>query len=284
MSRGRGMQASKGETLGLSHMKTPFFALTHHWGLTRELVRSEIVGRYRGAAFGLMWSLISPFLMLAVYAVAFGEILKGRWPQGAHAEAPFALILFTGIVVHGFFGECLTRAPRLMLDNANYVKKVVFPLEVLPWSMVLSGLFHMLMNLLVLCILCAAFLERVPFTVIYLPIILIPLIMMTLAVSWVVASLGVYLRDLSMVTPVISTMMFFLSSAIIPVDAVPEKFQAVFKLNPLTFFIDQARAVSLWGQSPDWKNLALFTLGSLLAAFLAVAWFRRISKGFADVL
>lgn len=267
-----------------SLLSSPFLAFTHHWSLTRELARSEIVGRYRGANFGLLWSLISPFLILGIYAVAFGEILKGRWPQQTAIDAPFSLILFIGIVIHGFFGECFSRAPRLMIDHANYVKKVVFPLEILPWSMVLSGLFHALMNLAVFVILCVIFLDKITPWLLFLPLLLIPLVLMTLAVSWVVASLGVYLRDLSQVTPVISTALFFLSSAIIPVEAVPERFQSIYRLNPLTFIIDQARAVALWGHAPDWMGLAIFTVCAFLAAYLAAIWFRKVSKGFADVL
>lgn len=263
---------------------SPFLAFTSHWDLTRELARSEIAGRYRGANFGLLWSLLSPFLILAIYAVAFGEILKGRWPQATAHTAPFSLVLFIGIVIHGFFGECFSRAPRLMLDHANYVKKVVFPLEVLPWSMVLSSLFHAVMSLSVFVLLCLIMLDRITPYFFLLPLVFVPLVFMTLATSWVVASLGVYLRDLSQVTPVISTALFFLSSAIIPVEAVPQRFQLIYRLNPLTFIIDQARNVALWGQAPDWFGLAVYTLVSFLAAYLSVIWFRKVSRGFADVL
>lgn len=275
---------AKATVLRHSLPSSPFLAFTHHWSLTRELARSEIAGRYRGANFGLFWSLISPFLILGIYAVAFGEILKGRWPQQTAIEAPFSLVLFIGIVIHGFFGECFSRAPRLMIDHANYVKKVVFPLEVLPWSMVLSGLFHALMNLAVFVLLCLFFLDKITPWFLLLPLVLVPLILMTLAVSWIMASLGVYLRDLSQVTPVISTALFFLSSAIIPVEAVPERFQLIYRLNPLTFIIDQARALALWGHAPDWMGLAIFTLCGFVAAYLAAIWFRKVSKGFADVL
>lgn len=262
----------------------PFLAFTRHWSLTRELVRSEVLGRYRGASFGLLWSLISPFLMLAVYTIAFGEILKGRWPQAPESNAEFSLILFLGIIVHGFFAECFIRAPQLMLANSNYVKRVVFPLEILTWSMVLSAMFHAAMNLLVFALLSLLVYQQLSAHVVLLPLVLLPLVLMTVAVSWLMASLGVYVRDVAQVTPVIATAMFFLSSAIIPIQAVPERFRLVFELNPLTFFIDQARAVALWGQMPDWIGLGWYTAASLLACYLAIAWFRRTSKGFADVL
>lgn len=262
----------------------PFSAFTRHRDLTRELVRSEVLGRYRGASFGLMWSLISPFLMLMVYTIAFGEILKGRWPQAPESNAEFSIILFLGIIVHSFFAECFTRAPRLMLENSNYVKRVVFPLEILPWAMAMSALFHTAMNIAVFLLLSLLVYQDLSVYAVLLPLVFIPLILMTIAISWLVASLGVYMRDISQVTPVLATAMFFLSSAIIPMEAVPEKFRLVFHLNPLTFFINQARDVALWGKPPDWTALAIWTAGSLLAAYIAYAWFRKTSKGFADVI
>lgn len=264
--------------------RNPFAAFGRHRNLTRELVRNEILGRYRGASFGMLWSLLSPFLMLLVYTLAFGSILKGRWPQAGDSHAEFGLVIFVGIFVHGFFGECFTRAPRLMLENANYVKRVVFPLDILPWTLVLSALFHLAMNVLVFCLLSFFVYQQLSPLVVLLPVVLAPLVLVTVAVCWIVSSLGVYLRDIAQVAPVVSTAMFFLSSAIIPVQAVPEQYRIVFHLNPLTFFIDQARAVALWGQQPDWVGLAWYGLGGLVAVFLAHAWFRRTSRGFADVL
>lgn len=268
----------------LMRSRNPFAAFGRHRNLTRELVRNEILGRYRGASFGMLWSLLSPFMMLVVYTIAFGSILKGRWPQVGDTHAEFGLVIFVGIFVHAFFGECFTRAPRLMLENGNYVKRVVFPLDILPWTMVLSGLFHLAMNVLVFCLLSFFVYRQLSPMVLLLPLVLAPLVLFTVAVSWVTASLGVYLRDIAQVAPVVSTAMFFLSSAIIPLDAVPPRYQLVFKLNPLTFFIDQARAVALWGQQPDWAGLGWWTLGGMAAVYVAHACFRRTSRGFADVL
>ncbi|GHD71420.1 transport permease protein [Luteimonas padinae] len=268
----------------LMRSRNPFAAFGRHRNLTRELVRNEILGRYRGASFGMLWSLLSPFLMLVVYTVAFGSILKGRWPQAGDTHAEFGLVIFVGIFVHGFFAECFTRSPRLMLENANYVKRVVFPLDILPWTMALSALFHLAMNVLVFCLLSFFVYRQLSPLVLLLPLVLAPLAMLTVAVCWVTSSLGVYLRDIAQVTPVVATAMFFLSSAIVPVQAVPERYQLLFQLNPLTFFIDQARNVALWGRQPDWSALGLFALAGLVAMFAAHAWFQRTSRGFADVL
>lgn len=262
----------------------PFAALGRHHGLTRELTRRDILGRYRGANFGLLWSLIGPLMMLVIYTITFGEIMQGRWQKASGATADFGIVLFIGIIVHGFFAECFARSPRLMLDNVNYVKRVVFPLHVLPWSIVLSALFHLGMNLVVFVLLNVLFFGSFSPHIVFLPLVLAPLVMLTIAVSWVVASLGVYVRDISQAVPVIATGMFFLSSAIIPLEAVPPRYRIFFELNPLTFFIDQARNVALWNTMPDWVGLAKYTLIGLLAMYLAYAWFRVTSKGFADVL
>ncbi|MEP6633539.1 MAG: ABC transporter permease, partial [Luteimonas sp.] len=210
-------------------LASPFTAFTRHWNLTSELVRSEVLGRYRGANFGLLWSLISPFLMLGVYTVAFGGIMKSRWPQMPDSKASFSIILFLGIIVHSFFAECFTRAPQLMLGNANYVKRVVFPLEILPWAMILSALFHMAMNVAVFMLLNLLVYHQLSPYVVFLPLVILPLVLMTVAVSWVLASLGVYVRDIAQVTPVIATAMFFVSSAIMPLSAVPDRYRWLFE-------------------------------------------------------
>ena len=262
----------------------PFRALGQDRSLTAQLAWRDILGRYRGANFGLFWSLIGPLMMLAIYALAFGHILGSRWVRSEGEAANFAIVLFMGIIVHGFFAECVSRAPLLMQANANYVKKVIFPLPVLPWSVVWSALFHMGMNLLVLVLLAALAYGIFSWYIVLLPLVLAPLVMLTIAATWVVASLGVYLRDISQAVPVVVTGMWFLSSAIIPGESVPEQYRLVFHLNPLTFFIDQARNVALWQVLPDWQGLAAYAVGGLVAMYLAYGWFKLTSRGFADVL
>lgn len=262
----------------------PFSAFGRHWTLTRELARRDILGRYRGANFGLLWSLLSPLLILIIYSVAFGEIMKSRWQVASGATTDFAPVLFIGILVHGFFAECLSRSPRLMQDNVSYVKRVVFPLHVLSWSVVLSALFHLAMNTVVFLLLAGLVFRDLSPLVVLLPVVLLPLVLLTVATSWFVASLGVYVRDIQQVVPVLTTAMFFLSSAVIPIEVVPSRFKWVFNANPLTFFIDQARNVALWGVQPDWAGLAGFMGAGLVLMYLAYAWLKLTSRGFSDVL
>lgn len=255
-----------------------------HRSLTFELSQREVLGRYRGASFGLLWSLISPFLMLLVYTLAFGFVMKGRWPGSTGSTTDFALILFAGLTVHGFFAECFTRAPQLIVSNTGYVKRVVFPLDILVWSMTFSALFHLLMNMVVLLLLQLFIKGSVPATAALLPLVVMPLVVLTVGIGWIVSSLGVYLRDIGQIAGVIAAAMLFLSSAIVPVESVPESYRIVFELNPLTFIIDQVREVVIWGRLPDWAGLGIYTLIACTVALLGHRMFNKLRVGFADVL
>lgn len=255
-----------------------------HRSLILELAKREILGRYRGAGFGLVWSLLSPFLMLGVYTLAFGYILKSRWPGATGNTADYALLLFLGLVTHGFFAECMTRSPGLITGSTNLVKKIVFPLEVLPWTLMLSALFHALANTLVYVVLNIALRGDLPPTLPLLPLVLMPLALVALGTAALLSSLSVFLRDIGQVVGVLSTAMLFLSSAIVPVDTLPVEYQGIFRANPLTFIIDQVREVAFWGRAPDWRGLLEYLLGALLFAWGAHAVFQKIRRGFADVL
>ncbi|HET7331041.1 MAG TPA: ABC transporter permease, partial [Dyella sp.] len=213
----------------------PFKALTSRRTLTFELTKRDILGRYRGASFGLFWSLLSPFLMLLIYTFAFGFVFKSKWPHEAGGDHPYAIILYMGLIVHGFFAECLTRSPMLITSNTNLVKRVVFPLEILPWSIMLSALFHVGMNLLVFAVLRMALEHNLCLGMLWLPVVFIPLLPLALGVCWFFSSFGVYLRDVSQITGVLSTAMLFVSSAMIPVNSLPSNYRWVFDINPLTF-------------------------------------------------
>ena len=262
----------------------PFQPFLDHRSLLWEMTKRDVLGRYRGASFGLLWALLSPFLMLCVYTVAFGFVLKSRWPHAEDTKASFALILYIGLIVHGFFAECLVRAPQLVLSNPNFVKRVIFPLDVLPVSMVLSATFHALINIVVFAILHAITAGPPPWTIVFFPLVMLPLIVLAAGVAWFLASLGVYLRDVNQVMGVVATALLFLSSAIVPVDALPQKFHTLFELNPLTFIIDQARDVALWGVLPDWAGLGLYGLVAVGVLYCGSLWFGATRGGFADVL
>jgi len=262
----------------------PFDAFTRHASLTWELAKRDVLGRYRGASFGLLWSLISPLLLLLIYTFAFGTVMGWRWPEVESGNASFSIVLFVGLIVHGFFAECLTRSPLLVAGQPNLVKRVVFPLDLLPWPLVLSAAFHAMTNLAVFLVLQAAFDGGVQLTALWFPLVMLPLLLLALAVAWCLAALGVYLRDIGQVMPLASVALLFLSTALVPPSAVPEDYRLVFALNPLSFIIDQARAVLISGVAPDLAGLALYAAVALVLASLARLFFLRLRRGFADVL
>lgn len=270
--------------LGVLSLTGPFEAWTRHRNLLLEMTRRDIQGRYRGASFGLLWSLLSPFLMLVVYTLAFGYVLKARWPGAGMDTADFSMLLFLGLIVHGTYAECLIRAPSLIVGNVNLVKKIVFPLDVLPWMSVLSAAFHACTNMLVFLVLNLIMRGEIYIQALCVPLILVPLMLIALGTSWMLSALGVFLRDIGQITGVAATALLFLSSAIVPVQTLPEKYQFIFYCNPLTFIIDQVREVAFFGRWPDWIGLGMYGLGALLFAYFGYAVFQKTRRGFADVL
>lgn len=252
--------------------------------LIRQMARREVVGRYRGSFLGLFWSLVNPMLLLGVYTFVFSVVFKARW--GASYEGgqfEFATVLFCGLIVFTFFSECVSRAPGLILTNPNYVKKVIFPLEILPWTVAASALFHACVSTLIL-LAVVALTGQVHWTTVFLPLLWAPLVLLVVGLSWLLASLGVFVRDINQVVGFVLTAMLFLSPIFYPVSALPESMQPVLLANPLTFVIEQSRGAVLWGKMPDWQGLGLYTLAALGVAWGGFAWFQRTRHGFADVL
>ncbi len=262
----------------------PFDALIRYRSLTWELAKRDVLGRYRGASFGMLWSLISPFLMLVVYTFAFGGVMQARWVATSNSTTPFAIILFVGLIVHGFFAECLTRAPTLVVSQPNFVKRVIFPLHILPWPAILSALFHTFTNIAVFLILAPILGGVLHWTILLFPLVMLPLVVLMLGVMSFMAAVGVYLRDIGQVTSVVATAALFLSTAIMPLEAVPESFRWIYVGNPLTFIIDQSRAVMLWGRQPDWLGLGLYLLVALMVCQAGHWFFQKTRRGFGDVL
>ena len=256
--------------------------------LILQMSRREVVGRYKGSVMGLLWSFLNPLFMLAVYTFFFAVVFKSRWDAapsgGEESKTLFAVLLFVGMIVHGLFAEVLNRAPSLILGNVNYVKKVVFPLEILPVISMGSALFHSVVSLGVLLLVFVAFNHFLHWTVVFLPLIFLPLIIFTLGVAWMLASLGVFVRDVGQTIGLAMTVMMFLSPVFYPITALPERLRPWMLANPLTFIIEQARAVLIWGQMPNWSGLLIYTAVSTVVAWLGFAWFQKTRKGFADVL
>lgn len=259
-------------------------SLFRNRALVASLVRREVVGRYRGSAMGLLWSFFNPVLMLAVYTFVFSVVFKARWSGGSDSRTEFALVLFAGLMVYNLFAECVNRAPGLVLANVNYVKKVVFPLEILPVVALGSATFHLLVSLGVWLLFFLLFFGLPGWTVLLLPLVLAPLALVTLGISWFLSSLGVYLRDVSQVVGVVTTVLMFMSPIFYPISALPEGFQPLMQASPLTLVVEQTRDVLIWHKPIEPATWLLQMTVAALVAWLGYLWFQRTRKGFADVV
>ncbi len=261
-------------------------SLIHNRELIYQMIRREVTGRYRGSIMGMVWSFFNPLFMLAVYTFVFSVVFKARWGEsGAEASrSQFALLLFMGMIVHSILAEVLNQAPSIIRNNTNYVKKVVFPLEILPVVTMGSTLFHAFVSLLVLLATYMVVNGSLHWTVVCIPLVWLPLILTTLGLAWLLASLGVFLRDVSQVIGIVTTVLLFLAPVFYPLSAIPKAYQVWIMINPLTFIIQQSREVVIWGRLPDWKGLGLDLVFSSLVLWGGFWWFQKTRKGFADVI
>lgn len=271
----------------IEHAATPRELVASFWRnrhLVLTLARREVLGRYKGSLMGMIWPFLIPLLMLAVYTFVFSVVFKSRWQLQGDSMVEVALVLFAGLMVFNLFSECISRAPRLILSNVNYVKKVVFPLEILPLVNLAAALFQWLVSVTVWLVAYTVF-SGIPHpTVLLAPLMILPLLVLVAGLSWMLAALGVYLRDISQIIGVLITMMLFLSPIFYPVSAIPEKYQPLLYLNPLTFIIEQLRGALYWGIAPNLAAFALYTVLAFLFSFLCFVLFQKTRKGFADVL
>lgn len=269
----------------MAHHSIGFMSsLRNNFRLILRMVTREIIGRYRGSFLGLLWSFVTPVLMLAIYTFVFSFVFKARWGQEHSDQYQFALILFTGLIVYNLFSECISQAPGLILKNVNYVKKVVFPLEILPWVSLGSALFHAATSFFVLLFFLFISGHAFSLTVLWLPIIIFPFLLLIMGMSWFLAATGVFVRDITQVITMTLTVLLFMSPIFYPLSALPEPIRPYLFLNPITLIVEQVRTVLIWGLQPDWVSMGYYTLVAILITWSGWAWFNKTRKGFADVL
>jgi lipopolysaccharide transport system permease protein len=271
-----------------SHEISPLAMFTSLWRnrhLILQMTWREVAIRYRGSFLGLAWSFLNPLLMLVVYTFVFSVVFKSRWGvDGNESKADFAILLFAGMIVFGLFSETVNRASGSIVSNVNYVKKVVFPLEILPLVSLGSVLFHSLVSLVVLLLMQILVNHSLPWTSVLFPLVLLPLIFACMGVSWFLAALGVYARDVGQTTIVFTTVLLFLSAVFYPVSALPETYQGWLRLNPLVLIITESRKVLIFGSQPDWASLGIALLVGLGMSFAGFWSFQKMRRGFADVI
>ncbi|MDX2198875.1 MAG: ABC transporter permease [Phycisphaerae bacterium] len=272
--------------LRLLHPLTPLAAVWRARDLIWQLTARELSQRYRGTSLGLFWSLLSPLITLAIYTFVFGSILKLKYDiSHTGTQSEYALALFGGLIVYSVFQSVVGASPTLVLQNPSYVKRVVFPLEALPVVHLLAALAQFAISLAVLLVGCLLVFGKLSAGLFWTPLVLLPLAMLTLGVSWFLASVCVYARDLTQLVGVALSLLMLLTPIFYPLSNVPKEFQAAYLFcNPLAILVENSRRVLLYGLAPDWLPMLLVTVVSWIVMQLGFAWFMKTKRGFADVL
>ncbi|ANB61135.1 ABC transporter permease [Anoxybacteroides amylolyticum] len=256
-----------------------------HRSLIMQFIKREVRSRYQGSYLGIVWSFITPLMMLMIYTFVFSVVFKARWgTSSGNSKVEFALLLFSGLIVFNIFSEVVSRAPMLITSNVNYVKKVVFPLEILPIVILGSSLFHLGINIVILIMAILIFTGKIYWTVILLPLVLLPICLFTLGLGWFLSSLGVYIRDIGQVMSVVISALMFLSPIFYPISAIPKELQFLYYINPISYVVEDVRRITVWGLLPHWNWLIIGTVFGVITALLGLIWFKKTRGGFADVL
>jgi lipopolysaccharide transport system permease protein len=259
--------------------------LWRYRGLIAQFTRREIEGRYRSSFLGFAWSFVQPVVLLVIYTFVFGVVLKARWPDTRTDRlSEFGLVLFAGLIGFGIFSECVNRAATLIVSVPNYVKRVVFPLEVLPVSVLGSALFHAIVSLSVLLTANLFLYGQLPWTIVLIPIVILPLVLFSLGFGWFLASLGVFVRDLGHVIALVVQVLMFATPIFYPLEGIPSGLRPIVGMNPLTPVVENMRRVIFRAEPPGWPDLFAWTAVSAIVMLLGYAWFMKTKKAFADVI
>jgi len=262
----------------------PIRAFYEYRVLIFRLARREIAARYQGSALGAMWLVIAPLLQLLIYTFVFSIVFKAKWDLPVEGRLVFAVVFFSGLIVYNIFAECVNRGPRLILENPNYVKRLVFPLEIMPWVAAVSALFNFCIGLALLAVIYLIQFGIPPASALAVPLLIIPFVMMTIGLTYWLAATGVYLRDLAQIVVLITMLLMFVTPIFYSTDQVPESFRIFIEINPISSVLGQIRGCLFEAKWPDpvWFIAAFaFGWGVLYAGY---AWFTKTRKGFADVV
>jgi len=261
----------------------PFLAITRNWSLIRSMARRDVLSRYRGSFGGVFWTLLNPLLLMLTYFFVFGIVLQARFP-GDTSRSGFALYFLAGMLPWLPFSEAAGRAPFVMLEHRNFVKKLVFPLETLPVNQVLSGLATQAFALGVFLVILVIARGAVPVTVLWLPVLLVPQVLFTLGLCWFLAALGVFFRDLGQISGFLLTLWFFLTPICYPEASLPPAALDLLSMNPMFVLVRGFRAILLETTAPAFQPLWKLWLLSFAVFLLGHAWFYKLRKSFADVI
>lgn len=256
-----------------------------HKNLLYQFSKREIVSRYRGSVLGLAWTVLQPIFMLCVYTFVFSVVFNARWGNTqAGGKAEFALVLFVGIITFNIIGDTINAAPTIILSNVNLVKKVIFPLEILPVAKLVGVLVNALVGLMIALIGILLVWNKIPLTSLLFPLAWLPVLLFALGCSYFISALGVFIRDVQPTVALLVTVLFFLSPIFYPLESVPEPFRGICTLNPIAIYVEASRSLLIWGKIPDLKLFAGGLVVSIITFILGLAFFMKAKKTFADVI
>jgi lipopolysaccharide transport system permease protein len=251
--------------------------------LLKTLVVRDIHAKYRETIFGYWWLVIYPVLMLSTYSFIFGGIFQSRWlNQGGMSD--FVAMLYCGLIIFGIFSDAITRSTTIIRSQANFVKKIIFPLEILPLVIVGSAVYSALVSLGLLVLLLLVTKFSIPLTAVFIPLIFIPFIILVAGLTWLLASLGVFFPDMTQLVSVSTTILLFLSPVFFPLESVPALIEPFMMFNPLTFPIVELRNILLLAQQPDWYGIFIYSVVALVVASVGLWLFQNTRSAFSDVI
>lgn len=252
--------------------------------LLGQLTKKDIELKYKDSVLGMLWSVIVPILMIVIYTFVFSVVFKPQWISETGNKFEFSLIMYCGLVSFNMLSDVMGRSSGLIAANVNYVKKVIFPLELLPVMVTLTALFNSCISLVVLVLAKLILTQSISPTLPLVIVTYIPLIIFTVGVSLILSAVSVYLKDIASVISVIITVLMYISPVFFSLESVPEKYRIICQINPMTYIIENFRNVVLYGLLPDWRYLLISLISAIVMAWLGSSIFRRAKEGFADVL
>ena len=259
-------------------------AWCQRWDLALTLTRRDVLVKYRGSLLGFMWSFLTPLVLLAIYTLVFGLVFRMTWPEGRGGMAEFAVMVFCGLIPFNFYNETLSKASGVIVASPNYVKRIAFPTEILPLSMMLSAFTHAVINSVVLALAAWLLLGRVPVTALLLPLVWLPILVSAGALALLVAAIGVFIRDISHFIGLAFSALLFASPVLYPASKIPEQVRFLVFINPIAYGAANLRKTLVFGEVPQWGNWLAFLCISLAVLVAAAGYFHCIRKRFADVI
>lgn len=262
-------------------------SLIRHRELIWGFAARDVLERHKGALLGVGWNVLQPLLQLAIYTVVFGYIFGSRWEKGnLPAPIDFPVTLFAGLVAFNVFAESVSRAPTAVSSRPNLVRKVVFPVEILPVTVVVSALVNMAIGAGLLLLIVLGFTGSVSHTAWAFPLVLVPLAMLSLGASWLLGALGVFVRDVRQIVVVLTQLLMFTTPLFFSIERIPEQYPMIrwaITHNPLSIIVENARRTLVWGEWPQWEPLGIVGAIGAIAMLGGWAFFSACRRGMADV-